>query len=1152
MKNRTIYAVLVGIDDYPAPIVGLDGCVNDVKRMRDYLKGRYHKDEGFKLAPPTVLVNKKATKSAVIDAFRKQLGKAKRGDVALFYYSGHGSQELSPQEFWHLEPDKLDETLVCYDSRLPEHFDLADKELAFLIERVSKKGAHVVIILDSCHSGSGTRDVQAQTTRVRRVATDLRDRPLNTFIMSVEDATRLTRPAQPGIDSGWSAAGSHILLAACRDDEEAVEYHAIAPDGTVEPRGTFSYFLGEALRAISGPITYRELFARINAQIRSVVRGQSPQIESIPPGNVDGMVFDGAIRPVEPFYTLSYRSEAWRIDAGAVHGLPAAESDDPFLLDIFPFDAPTSDLREASKALVRVKVRKVEPTYSLVDAGAELDPSKPYKAVVAALPLPTIGVIFEPNDGEGSRLAREALATAGQGRSPSPYVREAGSGAPARFRLLAKDGGFAITSPENDRPLVAVINSLNSSTARMAISRLEHLAKWLLTSELSSSGTTIKPADVELVLIGEDGEKLPGPDIRLDYHLKDGKWLAPKFKIQLANKTKTSDSDGRDLYCGLLDLTDTFAINAILEAGCIRLGPNDGPYLAFQGKFVAATVPDKVWQQGVVEYKDVLKLIVATQEFDIQLMTQGALDLPSSRSLARGLRRRGSLNRLMSRMQTREIGVVPDDESLDDWYTTQITFTTVRPLEATRVPNSARQSVSLAGGVRLLSHPKLKASARLNPCANTSRDLGNLALPRLLRDDPAVSLAFGITAARGGDAGLSTLVLTEVEGETYTTVTPDEPLKLQVPPTLNDGEFVLPVGYDGEFFLPLGRAERTGQGGTELILERLPAPTSDGKKSLTGSIKIFFQKVVGPWVGKPSEYPILAVAKVGAGDAIEYIKDTESVRQLVAGANNILLYVHGIIGDTKEMASSALRGGFGSRYDLILTFDYENLDTPIPDNARKLGERLSDVGLAAGHAKALDVAAHSMGGLLSRWFIEREGGHAVVRRLVMLGTPNGGSPWPRLVDWATVALALGLNGLTGSPWPSRVLRGLTAALGDPRVALREMIPGSQTLKDLAKSSDPGIPYTMLAGDTSIIPSAAEKGGTASRLIGRLFGSSAMYAIANPFFSGAPNDLAVAIASMKKLPESWARKMRVVEAPCDHVTYFRSAAGLKALRGIIEK
>lgn len=290
--------------------------------------------------------------------------------------------------------------------------------------------------------------------------------------------------------------------------------------------------------------------------------------------------------------------------------------------------------------------------------------------------------------------------------------------------------------------------------------------------------------------------------------------------------------------------------------------------------------------------------------------------------------------------------------------------------------------MALAGGVRLLDHPALKANARLSPAPVLSRDLGNLALPRLLRDDPTVSLPFSLVSTRGTDAGLSTLELTDIQDESYLNVTPKAPLKLLVPRGLGAGELVLPVGYDGEFFLPLGRAEASPSGTTEIILERLPAPTSGGKKSLVGSIKIFFQKVFGSWLGAPSEYPILAVADVGEDDRVEYIKETEAVRRRVAAANKILLYVHGIIGDTKEMASSARRGGFGDRYDLILTFDYENLGTSIAENAQALGRA---VGVGRHRNRAWQASRH-------RGTLDGRTGISLVHR-VQRGQP--GCPPPR-------------------------------------------------------------------------------------------------------------------------------------------------------------
>lgn len=177
--TRNIYALLVGIDKYLNPVPPLNGCVNDIIAIKEYLEGRVATD-GYELRIRTLL-NQDATRQAIIDGFLQHLCHAQTNDVVLFYYSGHGSQEQAPQEFWHLEPDRLDETLVCYDSRHAGGWDLADKELAKLIAEVAAKDPHITIILDCCHSGSGTRN-PLQETGIRRVPTDKRKRPLDSFI----------------------------------------------------------------------------------------------------------------------------------------------------------------------------------------------------------------------------------------------------------------------------------------------------------------------------------------------------------------------------------------------------------------------------------------------------------------------------------------------------------------------------------------------------------------------------------------------------------------------------------------------------------------------------------------------------------------------------------------------------------------------------------------------------------------------------------------------------------------------------------------------------------------------------------------------------------------------------------------------------------
>jgi len=125
---RNVYALLVGIDSYPSPIRSLHGCANDILHIEILLEERIAASgDTFR---PKVLINSVATRQAIIDGFRQHLRQAGAEDVALFYYSGHGSQQNSPPEFWHLEPDRLDETLVCYDSREPRTKRLAQNSLS--------------------------------------------------------------------------------------------------------------------------------------------------------------------------------------------------------------------------------------------------------------------------------------------------------------------------------------------------------------------------------------------------------------------------------------------------------------------------------------------------------------------------------------------------------------------------------------------------------------------------------------------------------------------------------------------------------------------------------------------------------------------------------------------------------------------------------------------------------------------------------------------------------------------------------------------------------------------------------------------------------------------------------------------------------------
>jgi hypothetical protein len=126
IMTRNIYALLIGIDMYPAPVSPLEGCGNDIEAIETYLSNRINTQK-YQLHLKK-LRDGEATRQAIIEGFERYLCQAGSNDIAFFYYSGHGSNETAPPEFFQFEPDRQIETIVCYDSRLEGGRDLADKD----------------------------------------------------------------------------------------------------------------------------------------------------------------------------------------------------------------------------------------------------------------------------------------------------------------------------------------------------------------------------------------------------------------------------------------------------------------------------------------------------------------------------------------------------------------------------------------------------------------------------------------------------------------------------------------------------------------------------------------------------------------------------------------------------------------------------------------------------------------------------------------------------------------------------------------------------------------------------------------------------------------------------------------------------------------
>ncbi len=244
-------------------------------------------------------------------------------------------------------------------------------------------------------------------------------------------------------------------------------------------------------------------------------------------------------------------------------------------------------------------------------------------------------------------------------------------------------------------------------------------------------------------------------------------------------------------------------------------------------------------------------------------------------------------------------------------------------------------------------------------------------------------------------------------------------------------------------------------------------------------------------------------------------------------------------------------------YDLILTFDYESINTEVEDTARALKQRLAAVGLGPNHGKRLDIISHSLGGLVARWFIEREGGNEVVNHLVTVGTPHLGTPWPTIQAWATTALTLALNGFSTVAWPVKALAALLKATELIDVTVDAVAQDSKFLVNLNASPDPGTAYTLLAGNTSIIPELVQPVADAdvsklARLLAMLQSKKLLHKATGLAFFNQANDIAVSVNSAFGVPAERTPKPETPdEVACDHVSYFGTGAALKSIADTLD-
>ena len=195
----TYHAIVIGNNDY-AGMPKLKSAVNDAQAVAQTLR----QDYGFTV---DLLLN--ATRSDIIGALAKVRGQLKANDNLLIYYAGHGVVDTYAEEGFWLPVDAEQENPANW---------VSNSDVTNMLRAIRAK--HVMVVADSCYSGTLVRAVTAKINTVKE-----REAWLKKMVKKRTRTALVSGGLEPVIDSG---GGQHSVFAkafldALRTNEDVLE-----------------------------------------------------------------------------------------------------------------------------------------------------------------------------------------------------------------------------------------------------------------------------------------------------------------------------------------------------------------------------------------------------------------------------------------------------------------------------------------------------------------------------------------------------------------------------------------------------------------------------------------------------------------------------------------------------------------------------------------------------------------------------------------------------------------------------------------------------------------------------------------------------------------------------------------------------------------
>ena len=280
-KSMSLHIGLNAVD--PADYSGWSGdllaCEFDANDMAAIAKSKGMKS--------TVLLTKKATRANSLAGIRAAARQLKAGDLFFLTYSGHGGQV---PDVTGEEDDKKDETWCLYDG------EVIDDELYLEFSRFAE-GVRVLVLSDSCHSGTVTRaappDPGARPTgrsKMMPLAVAMRTyREHQAFYDKLQRDVAQASGKASVLDPDTALAHAHAavsprLTAIVKECKAAVILISGCQDNQTSMDGDHNGAFSEQLLQVWNDGRYRGNYAKFHAAITSrMLSTQTPNLFTLGP-----------------------------------------------------------------------------------------------------------------------------------------------------------------------------------------------------------------------------------------------------------------------------------------------------------------------------------------------------------------------------------------------------------------------------------------------------------------------------------------------------------------------------------------------------------------------------------------------------------------------------------------------------------------------------------------------------------------------------------------------------------------------------------------------------------------------------------------------------------------------------------------------------